>query len=283
MDGVDCLRQRDTKGCQTQRTLGTKLRPMTVKNEAEVEQADSNGGPELFLQPVASYNPFEETLAQLARAIRLGAVAVGDKFPPERELSERLGVSRTTVREAIRGLEQAGYITTRRGRFGGTFVLRDEAELAAQDRKRALGPNLVETLDFRAAVEPGAAALAARRPDAKLIAQMRVLINEMEEGNQTEFVRKNCRLHILLAQAAKCPPLEKVITTLELEVMDALLAMPQIRHSEAHSHAQHREVVDAIEAGDSSAARDALEEHLAGSDVMLREIALSKKGRRKSR
>lgn len=254
---------------------------MKIKNETKGANSDGgDAGAELFLQPVASHNPFEETLAQLARAIRLGAVPVGEKFPPERELSERLGVSRTTVREAIRGLEQAGYITTRRGRFGGTFVLREEAELPAQDRKRALGPELVETLDFRAAVEPGAVALAARRQDPKLIAPMRALVDEMEAGSQTEFVRKNCRLHIYFAQAAQCPPLEKVITTLELEVMDALLAMPQIRHSEAHSHAQHREVIDAIEAGDSRAARDALEEHLAGSDVMLREIALTKKGRR---
>lgn len=244
------------------------------------EAAGTDGDRQLFLQPVASHNPFEETLAQLARAIRLGAVPVGEKFPPERELSERLGVSRTTVREAIRGLEQAGYITTHRGRFGGTFVLRDEAEVAAQDRKRALGPKLVETLDFRIAIEPGAAALAAGHPDTDLIAQMRALIDEMEKVDQTDFVRKNCRLHIFLAQAAKCPPLEKVITTLELEVMDAFLAMPQIRHSEAHSHAQHRAVVDAIEAGDSRAARDALEEHLAGSDVLLREIALSKQRKR---
>lgn len=251
-----------------------------MKKRPDQEPASENGSRQLFLQPVASHNPFEETLAQLARAIRLGAVPVGEKFPPERELSERLGVSRTTVREAIRGLEQAGYITTRRGRFGGTFVLRDEAELPGQDRKRALGPTLVETLDFRAAIEPGAVALAARHRDPDLVAQMRELTAEMEAGTQTEFVRKNCRLHILFAHAANCPPLEKAITTLELEVMDALLAMPQIDHSEAHSHAQHRTVIDAIEAGQPRAARDALEEHLAGSDVMLREIAMTKKRRR---
>ena len=239
---------------------------------------DKDAGQELFLQPVASYNPFEEALAQLARAIRLGAVPVGEKFPPERELSERLGVSRTTVREAIRGLEQAGYIVTRRGRFGGTFVLRDEAALTAQDRKRALGPQLLETLDFRAAIEPGAAALAAERSTEEQVEQMRVLTEEMAaNADQTEFVRKNCRLHILFAQASGCPPLLKTVSTLELEIMDAFLAMPKLSQSEAHSHAQHREIIDAIAAGDRNKARDALDEHLSGSQLLLRELATSKK------
>lgn len=236
----------------------------------------SGGNGELFLQPVASYNPFEETVAQLARAIRLGAVAVGEKFPPERELSERLGVSRTTVREAIRGLEQAGYITTRRGRFGGTFVLRDEAKVTARDRGRALGPQLLEVLDFRLAVGPGSAALAARDADAVQIAQMRSLSTEMESAEPPEFARLNCRLHILFAQATDCAPLIQEVTKLEMQVMDALLAMPKVRQSEFHSHAQHHAIVDAIEAGDARAARDGLEEHLAGSDVLLREMAGSK-------
>lgn len=241
------------------------------------KEGGDNGTQDLFLQPVASYNPFEEALAQLARAIRVGAVPVGEKFPPERELSERLGVSRTTVREAIRGLEQAGYITTRRGRFGGTFVLRDEAALTAQDRKRALGPQLVETLDFRAAIEPGAAALAAERADEEVVEQMRELAAEMEGTEHTEFVRRNCRLHILFAQAAGCPPLLKTITTLEMEVMDALLTMPQMSQSEAHSHDQHRAIIDAIAAGEARAARDAVEEHLAGSQLLLRELSSSKR------
>lgn len=241
---------------------------------------DQNGRQELFLQPVASYNPFEEALAQLARAIRLGAVGVGEKFPPERELSERLGVSRTTVREAIRGLEQAGYITTRRGRFGGTFVLRDEAALTAQDRKRALGPEMLETLEFRTAVEPGAAALAAEHAEKGQIEQMRALVEEMEsadQSDQTEFVRKNCRLHILFAQASHCAPLLKTISTLELEVMDAFLSMPKLSRSEEHSHDQHREIIEAIAAGDRRQARDALDEHLAGSQLLMRELVASKK------
>jgi DNA-binding FadR family transcriptional regulator len=231
---------------------------------------------ELFLQPVTSRNPFEEAVAQLARAIRLGAVPVGEKFPPERELGKMLKISRTTVREAIRGLEQAGYITTRRGRFGGTFVVRDRVKLSTADRNRALGPHLLETLDFRGAIEPGAAGLAAQRAEPSQIDAMQVLVQEMAEKESIDFVRANCRLHILFSQATNCPPLLKTITALELQVMDALLAVPKLDQSVEHSHAQHRAVIAAIAARDSRAARDALEEHLAGADVILRELAESR-------
>jgi DNA-binding FadR family transcriptional regulator len=238
-----------------------------------------NGGGhrELFLQPVTSRNPFEEAVAQLARAIRLGAVPVGDKFPPERELGKMLKVSRTTVREAIRGLEQAGYITTRRGRFGGTFVVRDKVKLSSEDRDRVLGPQLLEALDFRAAIEPGAAGLAARRAEPSQVDAMRAHVEEMEVTESIDFVRANCRLHILFGQATNCPPLSKTITTLELQVMDALLAVPKLDQSVKHSHTQHRAVIAAIADGDSRAARDALEEHLAGADVILRELAESRR------
>ena len=230
------------------------------------------GHRELFLQPVTSRNPFEEAVAQLARAIRLGAVPVGEKFPPERELGKMLKVSRTTVREAIRGLEQAGYITTRRGRFGGTFVVRDKVKLSSADRNRALGPQLLEALDFRAAVEPGAAGLAARRAEPSQVDAMRTLVEEMEVTESKDFVRSNCRLHILFGLATNCLPLSKTIATLELQVMDALLAVPKLDQSVKHSHAQHRQVIAAIAAGDSRAARDALDEHLSGADVLLREM-----------
>src|SRR5215470_10881960 len=73
-------------------------------------------------QPVRAGNAFEETVERLLRAIKLGVVAAGDRLPPERELAARLGVARATLREAIHALADAGYVASRRGRYGGTFV-----------------------------------------------------------------------------------------------------------------------------------------------------------------
>lgn len=80
-----------------------------------------NAGEALF-RPVRAGNAFEETVERLLQAIRLGVVGAGERLPSERELAERLGVSRVTLREAIRALSDAGYVESRRGRYGGTFV-----------------------------------------------------------------------------------------------------------------------------------------------------------------
>ncbi|MFC7716342.1 FadR/GntR family transcriptional regulator [Nonomuraea recticatena] len=76
-----------------------------------------------MLRPVRAGNAFEETVERLLQAIKLGMVAQGEKLPPERELAVQLGISRVTLREAIRALQEAGYLDVRRGRYGGAFVI----------------------------------------------------------------------------------------------------------------------------------------------------------------
>ena len=68
------------------------------------------------LRPVRQGNAFEETVERLLTAIKLGMVAPGERFPAERELAAQLGISRLTLREAIRELHEAGYVCSRRGR-----------------------------------------------------------------------------------------------------------------------------------------------------------------------
>src|SRR5258705_11146060 len=117
-------------------------------------------------RPVRGGNAFEITVARLAQAIRLGLVPVGERLPPERELAERLQVSRVTLREAIAALRQAGFLESRRARSGGTFVVRasgDAVDGPAQDAAslaREMGDTLHDALDFRRVLEPGASALA---------------------------------------------------------------------------------------------------------------------------
>lgn len=236
--------------------------------------APSNPAPKLVLQPVDFSNSFEEVVVRLVRAIRLGAVPIGERFPSERELSEMLGVSRATVREAMRGLQHAGYVEVRRGRGGGAFVARDSAMLSSEDRKRALGPQLLEALDCRLAVEPGVAGLAAHKRDGDQVRQIRSFIAEMEDVKDSrDFIRRNCRLHILFAEATVCPPLVKAVTSAELEVMDAFLALPDLEPRETRSHFQHRRIIDAIAKGNRAAARAAMETHLVGTDKLMRELA----------
>src|SRR5215217_8098284 len=65
---------------------------------------------------------FEETVERLGTAIRLGLLPAGTRLPPERELAEQLGISRSTLRQALTTLVQSGHLVSVRGRAGGTFV-----------------------------------------------------------------------------------------------------------------------------------------------------------------
>ncbi|NKF32077.1 GntR family transcriptional regulator, partial [Pseudomonas sp. BGM005] len=73
-------------------------------------------------RPLRRGNALEDAVARLVQTIRLGVVAPGESLPPERELAASFGVSRDTVREAIRELADTGYLVPKRGRYGGTFV-----------------------------------------------------------------------------------------------------------------------------------------------------------------
>src|ERR1700754_4625872 len=80
--------------------------------------------PQAVLRPVRGHHAFEACVEQLGTAIRLGVYPRGTTLPAERELAERLQVSRATLREAMAALRQAGLVETTRGRGGGTVVTR---------------------------------------------------------------------------------------------------------------------------------------------------------------
>src|SRR5207248_7470413 len=72
--------------------------------------------------PVRSQTAFEETVERLGTAIKLGLLPPGSRLPAERELCTRLGIARSTLRQALTALAQSGYVFATRGRSGGTFV-----------------------------------------------------------------------------------------------------------------------------------------------------------------
>src|SRR5918997_2726307 len=72
--------------------------------------------------PVQAVTTFEETVERLGTGIRLGLLPPGSQLPPERELAEQMGISRSTLRQALTALTQSGHLVALRGRGGGWFV-----------------------------------------------------------------------------------------------------------------------------------------------------------------
>jgi|BarGraIncu00222A_1022003.scaffolds.fasta_scaffold01311_9 GntR family transcriptional repressor for pyruvate dehydrogenase complex len=230
--------------------------------------------PTSLLRPVRDGNAFETAVERLVQTIKLGVIPNGDRLPPERELAQALQVGRTTLREALEALRQAGYVETRRGRGGGTFVtysvrpgLTNATEIA-----RAMGNRLQDALDFRRVVEPGAAAFAATRDlspadRAALQAALEACSDAPDDRGRRGA---DSRLHLLIAGMAGSDSLLAAVVDVQLRVGELLAAIPVLRRNIAHSNRQHAEIVEAILDRDPGRARRAMEAHCDGTSALLR-------------
>jgi GntR family transcriptional repressor for pyruvate dehydrogenase complex len=223
--------------------------------------------------PVPVRNAFEVTVERLAQGIRLGVLADGDRLPPERELAEMFGVSRATLREAIRTLRDADLLRSTRGRGGGTFVVTPTSKLrkstAPQGRLSAAAVN--DVLALRRIVEPGAAALAATRT---LAAADRATLHRYlgeATGCRPEHRRlADSRLHMAIAAAGDSPSVMAAVADVQVRLTELLRAIPVIPANIAHSDRQHAAVIAAILAGQPDLARQTMEEHVDGTSALLR-------------
>jgi DNA-binding FadR family transcriptional regulator len=244
------------------------------------ERHDEAGGDRLVsglaFRPVPARNAYEETVERLAQAIRLGLVRHGEPLPPERELAPRLGVSRVTLREAIRSLQQAGYVESRRGRAGGTFVIHrprhSPSERSARRIAREMGaPAVEDALAFRSVLEPGAAALTAEAQlEEERIARLRTLADDVERVPAARYRAADSRLHMALAELSGSPSLASAIADVQIRLTDLLAAIPRLDPAFQHANRQHRAIVEAIAAGDAAAARAAMEEHVGATATLIR-------------
>jgi DNA-binding FadR family transcriptional regulator len=232
-------------------------------------------GLEVAFRPVRAGNAFEETVERLLQAIKLGVVGHGEKLPPERELAARLGISRVTLREAIRALQESGYLDVRRGRYGGAFVCYQPPRPRKEDLRRAVNhmgaTDLEDALTFRMAVECGAAQVLA---DTELSEARRATLRERLEGvnnsGPADYRRMDTAFHLALAELTGSALLVAACAEARLRVTDLLNAIPVLQPNIAHAAAQHEAIADAILAGDPEAARRAVAEHLEGTAALLR-------------
>src|SRR5664279_4868443 len=126
-----------------------------------VAPAETTSRLEAVFAPVHSQTAFEETVDRLGTAIRLGLLPPGTRLPAERELCSRLGIARSTLRQALVALGQSGHLHALRGRGGGTFV--SDPLPPAPPPSAELIAHWRGLCDDRMAVEVGIAALAAER------------------------------------------------------------------------------------------------------------------------
>jgi DNA-binding FadR family transcriptional regulator len=192
-----------------------------------------------------------------------GELGPGDKLPPERDLGARLGISRMTLRLALKALESTGYIVTTRGSHGGSRVA-DAASLVEcwNQWMRHHAAELDDIFEFRITVEMRLAALAAeRRTGADLDAMERAVANEGRPQEWSSLFRVDIDIHKTIAKAARSPRLEKAM----LEARGDLFVPVDLRRLQANEYEVHRThgaILEAIRASDADAAAEAMRRHI---------------------
>jgi DNA-binding FadR family transcriptional regulator len=273
-------------------------------SDAELVARELPPSPEPPLRPVRSVNVFEETVESILRLVKLGLLLPGERLPSERELAKRLAVSRPTVREALRSLARTGYLQTLRGRTGGTYVLEwrpDPSHEQVRALAEQMGDDLLDALDFRLVVEPGAAALAASRATAvdagRLDAALEVLaaaprvsfpatervkvdgdlahdepvpLSDAPDPLPLSYRFADRRLHLLIADIARSPSVASAVTQAQLRLSDLLALTPQMEEALRHSDEQHAQIVGAIKRGNQRAAQKAMREHVEATTSYVR-------------
>jgi DNA-binding FadR family transcriptional regulator len=234
---------------------------------------------ELLLRPAKTANAFEETVQRLLQTIRLGLIAPGERLPAERELAAMLSVSRDTLRDAIASLAEAGYVLSRRGRYGGTFVVDPvphgtpivDASGELRERRAVPVAEIEDTILLRGILEPGAARQAALRElssvDRERLWQALLDCRGADAG---DYRRQDSRLHLLIAELVGSPSLVPLVAEVRMRVNELLDDIPLLAPNIGHSNAQHEAIVKAILRGNAEAAAAAMDEHIAGSEALLR-------------
>jgi GntR family transcriptional repressor for pyruvate dehydrogenase complex len=226
--------------------------------------AHDENAPPSPLRAVVQVGPTEAVRRQLETALRDGAYAPGERLPSERELAETFGVSRVSVREAVRALVAVGLIRVHHGR--GAFVA---------DRRSGLGEpmarwlalhrdEVLELHDVRSALDELAAFEAARRSDAgnieAIVATHDQFVAAVESDAPTDDIaRRDIDFHLAIADAGGNRLLYDLLFDLNEYVQQTrrlVLTRGLVRNTD------HSAIVDAVRAGDPDGARRAAAVHM---------------------
>jgi GntR family transcriptional regulator, transcriptional repressor for pyruvate dehydrogenase complex len=241
--------------------------------------AQDSDRPGLFA-PISVARASSSIADQIRQAIVTGRLAQGERLPPERELAEQFGVSRVTVRDALRALEAMGLIEVRVGARGGAFVTVPTGSIVGQTMSDMMMMSAVSPEDIveaRLVVELGTVTLACARATDEDIAALRELQKQGESALAEKSYSREMSwdFHALVAQAAHNGAIEGLTQSFR-----SSLSMHPIRTREgARAHAltveEHGRILKALIAHDGARAREEMAKHLLrGTNLEKRESEL---------
>jgi GntR family transcriptional repressor for pyruvate dehydrogenase complex len=219
---------------------------------------------------------YEQVVEQLQELIVSGGLQPGDRLPPERQLAEQLGVSRTVIREAIKTLEERGLVEVLTG--SGTYVLQMDPGIVSESiglLVQQYACSFDHLNEVRRMLQIEIAGLAAERAEPEDIEAMEEALQEMETAVANirnhpdqlgDFVEADLNFHNALAEATQNP----LLSVLLEPISDLLLEFRRLASStpgaleDALSY--HRKILEQVKARDASICREVMREHLANAE-----------------
>ena len=219
----------------------------------------------------------------LRRRIALGGFVTGERLPAERELAETLGIGRMTLRRALQMLGEEGLVHTSRGRTGGTFVSGQSPVPAAQRRRLVASQRerLDQSMEFRLAVEPAAAALCAERATRRERSGLERLL-AAEAGSLESYHRLDSEFHMAVARGSHNEVLAEAIERVRADFFlsaNALWVNVDWARTRGRDdlagelfREDHAAIATAIAGGEADAARASMDEHLRATHEQFRTL-----------
>ena len=225
-----------------------------------------------MLKAIRKKRAYEDIVKQIRHLIEKGKLKRGDQLPTERELSETLKVSRTTVREAIFSLESIKLVQRRQG--DGTYVIASSEEALVQPLASALfheKDDMMDILFIRKIIEPEVAHLAAKNATPEEIEELEKILKkqERETASGESTTRTDSNFHHLLVHMTKNKALERLL----LALFD-LLEKTREKYFQTEERKQksldgHQNIFTAIKSGNPKAAREAMRRHIENVENIL--------------
>ncbi|MDQ3475937.1 MAG: FadR family transcriptional regulator [Actinomycetota bacterium] len=223
-------------------------------------------------QPITDGTRTDRAARLLSDLITTGKLAPGDFLPSEPVLAKQLGVSRPTLRLALRTLEMRGLVVSKRG--VGVQVTDRTHEVATDSIELMLqrdGGDIRDMLELRLILECQGALLAAQRATDDDIAAIAATIEAMGDGGLSigDCIELDLDFHVRLAEASKNTLLVALVRALRRLMLDTIAATHEIDHRTMRRQHAHALVLDAIKARDPEAAYVAMEEMLRSTEELL--------------
>lgn len=216
----------------------------------------------------------DDAITKIKDMIIGGELSPGDRLPPEKELSEQLGLSRNSLREAVKALEAVRVLDVRRG--DGTYVTSLEPRLLQESTAFMVDlhsdTSLVELFEVRRILESSAAGMAASRITAEELARLEADISGVDAASVDDLIEHDLRFHESIADAAGNGYLSGLLSGLNSRTVRARIWRGLTEQDAVErTLAEHRSIVAALKSGDAELARAATMMHVSGVEQWVKQ------------